>query len=165
MSILVKIGTIICLHGIRDKVKIRVFISHEKMQQLLIDGKTYLPSGKCLLVDNIGFYKNDAIVSIVGASRDGLIGQDVFASRAEFGEELLVMDLVGCVVKLRNGNTYGTVVDMPDYGAGSLIEIAITGKKSTELYLFNDSFFTDIDLAQRTLILHKPQTELVIEEE
>jgi 16S rRNA processing protein RimM len=65
-------------------------------------------------------------------------------------------DLIGLVAVTLAGETLGTVVDVPNYGAGDLLEIAPpTGK--TILIPFSDAVVPDVDIAGGRVLINPPR--------
>ena len=70
-------------------------------------------------------------------------------------DEYLAADLVGLVVEDRAGRVLGTVVAVPDYGGGDLLEIA-PARGPTALLPFTKAFVPTVDLAARRVVVDPP---------
>jgi 16S rRNA processing protein RimM len=62
-------------------------------------------------------------------------------------------DLIGMIVVSSTGDTIGTVIAMPNYGAGDLIDVALHAG-GTRLFPFADTAVHVVDDAARQIILH-----------
>jgi len=70
-------------------------------------------------------------------------------------DEFLAADLVGLVVEDRAGRVLGTVVAVPDYGGGDLLEIA-PPRGPTALLPFTKAFVPTVDLARKRVVVDPP---------
>lgn len=79
------------------------------------------------------------------------------AAEAQDEDEFLLAELIGLRVETPSGETRGTVVAAPDYGAGTLIEIAPAREGGsggpTVLLPFLKSFFPVVDVAGGRLVV------------
>ncbi|EIM29276.1 ribosome maturation factor RimM [Microvirga lotononidis] len=71
-------------------------------------------------------------------------------------DEFLLADLIGLTVTSEAGDMIGTVVDVPNYGGGDLLEIAPAQKGPTALLPFTKAFVPHVDLAGRRIVAHPP---------
>jgi 16S rRNA processing protein RimM len=70
-------------------------------------------------------------------------------------DEFLAADLVGLVVEDGAGRKLGTVVAVPDYGGGDLLEIA-PPRGPTALLPFTKAFVPIVDLARKRVVADPP---------
>jgi len=70
-------------------------------------------------------------------------------------DEYLAADLVGLVVEDGAGRVLGTVVAVPDYGGGDLLEIA-PPRGPTALLPFTKAFVPTVDLVRRRVVVDPP---------
>lgn len=68
-------------------------------------------------------------------------------------DEFLLAELIGLRVETASGKARGTVVAAPDYGAGTLIEIAPPHGGENVLLPFLKSFFPIVDVAAGRLVV------------
>ncbi len=87
---------------------------------------------------------------------EGLKGRKLFVPREALGDtadedSYFCVDLVGLDVHDPGGGPLGRIADVPDYGAGSLVEIAlaepVAGFGKTVLVPFTRDYVPEIDLA------------------
>jgi 16S rRNA processing protein RimM len=71
--------------------------------------------------------------------------------------EFLAADLIGLAVETAGGETLGTIVSVPDYGGGDLLEIAPAGGGPTALLPFTKAFVPTVDLAGRRVVVDAPK--------
>ncbi len=71
-------------------------------------------------------------------------------------DEFLLADLIGLSVQTEAGETIGTIVAVPNYGGGDLLEIAPAQKGPTALLPFTKAFVPIVDLAGRRVIAVLP---------
>ncbi|WP_112661903.1 ribosome maturation factor RimM [Microvirga flavescens] len=72
-------------------------------------------------------------------------------------DEFLHADLIGLAVKNEAGETIGTIVAVPNYGGGDLLEIAPLQKGPTALLPFVKAFVPHVDLAQKCVTVVTPE--------
>jgi 16S rRNA processing protein RimM len=81
-------------------------------------------------------------------------------ARARLGaageDEFLHADLVGLRVEDTAGRTVGTVVAVPNYGGGDLLEIAPAAGGASALLPFTTGFAPVVDLAGRRVVIDAP---------
>jgi 16S rRNA processing protein RimM len=70
--------------------------------------------------------------------------------------EFYIADLVGLPVQLENGNAFGTVKEVYNFGAGDIIEIT-KANGSDEMFSFNTATFPIIDVAAKRIVIAPPE--------
>jgi 16S rRNA processing protein RimM len=71
-------------------------------------------------------------------------------------DEFLLADLIGLSVETPDGSPLGTVVAVPNYGGGDLIEIRRSTGGATALLPFTRAFVPEIDLAAGRVVVDPP---------
>jgi 16S rRNA processing protein RimM len=71
-------------------------------------------------------------------------------------DEFLLADLIGLAVQTASGETIGTVVDVPNYGGGDLLEIAPAQKGPTALLPFTKAFVPSVEIAAKRIVANPP---------
>jgi 16S rRNA processing protein RimM len=71
-------------------------------------------------------------------------------------DEFLLADLIGLRVENRSGETVGTVVAVPDYGGGDLLEIQPAKGGATAHLPFTKAFVPAVDLTERRVVIDAP---------
>jgi 16S rRNA processing protein RimM len=105
------------------------------------------------------------------SAAEALTNQELWIARdkivtASEEDEYLLADLIGCAVHAPDGQPVGEVVDMPNYGAGDLVEIALSGvenarnrqdmRNKTVLIPFTRIFVPEVDIRARRIIADIP---------
>ncbi|MDJ1159718.1 ribosome maturation factor RimM [Chelatococcus sp. SYSU_G07232] len=85
------------------------------------------------------------------------VARDKLAAEALEEDEFLQADLVGLSVETTDGRVIGRVVDLPNYGAGDLVEIALTGRRDTVLLPFSKAFVPTVDVAGGRIVVDAPE--------
>ncbi|MGF9756101.1 ribosome maturation factor RimM [Microvirga sp. 0TCS3.31] len=67
-------------------------------------------------------------------------------------DEFLLADLIGLPVQTEAGEPIGTVVAVPNYGGGDLLEIAPAQKGPTALLPFTKAFVPVVDIAAKRIV-------------
>jgi 16S rRNA processing protein RimM len=71
-------------------------------------------------------------------------------------DEFLLADLIGLSVQNEAGDTLGTIVAVPNYGGGDLLEIAPAQKGPTALLPFTKAFVPVVDVAGKRVVAVLP---------
>jgi 16S rRNA processing protein RimM len=71
-------------------------------------------------------------------------------------DEFLLADLIGLSVQNEAGEVIGTVVDVPNYGGGDLLEIAPALKGPTAFLPFTKAFVPVVDIAAKRIVAAPP---------
>ena len=71
-------------------------------------------------------------------------------------DEFLLADLIGLSVQNEAGEIIGTVVDVPNYGGGDLLEIAPVPSGATAFLPFTKAFVPTVDVAGKRIIAAPP---------
>ncbi|WP_425487094.1 ribosome maturation factor RimM [Microvirga arsenatis] len=71
-------------------------------------------------------------------------------------DEFLLADLIGLTVQTEAGEIIGTVVAVPNYGGGDLLEIAPVPSGPTALLPFTRAFVPVVDIAGRRIVAAPP---------
>lgn len=101
------------------------------------------------------------IARIAGVSdRNGaeaLKGTLLHAARAQLPPAddgaVYIADLVGATAVTAEGTVIGTIVDVPDHGAGPLLEIELADRRDTVLVPLAGGFVVSIDLDARRVVI------------
>ena len=150
-------------HGIKGEVRVKPF----GYDPLSLDqyGSLYSKDGTKFRIMRMRAAKNVLVVKFKGINfRDeavALNGTELFVDRSMLPDdtdedEFYVSDLINCTVMDINGDIVGTVKDVPNFGAGDLIEIALKGKSETLLLEFNKENVPELDIPNRTIRICPP---------
>ncbi|MCG7394592.1 ribosome maturation factor RimM [Microvirga sp. ACRRW] len=71
-------------------------------------------------------------------------------------DEFLLADLIGLTVQNEAGEPIGTIVNVPNYGGGDLLEITPAQKGPTALLPFTKAFVPTVDIAGKRVIAAVP---------
>jgi 16S rRNA processing protein RimM len=72
-------------------------------------------------------------------------------------DEFLLADLIGLAVQDEAGAVIGTVVDVPNYGGGDLLEIAPARGGATALLPFTKAFVPVVEIAEKRIVAALPE--------
>ena len=161
-SQLIEVGQITSAHGIRGQVKLRSFTQDPD------DIFTYSPltdkKGKPYVLKREGYKEQLFIASIQGVTdrnaAELLKGTLLYAaaiSEAEKEEnQWFYSELKGLEARLENGDSYGKVIAVHNFGAGDIIEIERTDG-SAEMIPFKPAFVGDIETEKGYLVIFPPE--------
>ena len=157
---LILLAQIGAAHGIKGEVRVKPFGDPEMFDQY---GKLETHSGKTLRVKRMRTQKNMLIVKFEGVNTrdeaEALNGLELYVSREKLPEpdqdEFYVSDLLGMSVVI-DGVTVGTVRDVPNFGAGDMIEVEPRDGGATYYLPFTEAVVPDIDFDGRVLVAVPP---------
>ncbi len=93
-------------------------------------------------------------------SAEALAGLDIYIDRKQLPEpepdEFYHADLIGLDAVTAEGRLVGRIIDVPNYGAGDLLEIRLEGSRKSELVPFTDAYVPALDLAGRRVTVVLP---------
>lgn len=159
-------GIITGAHGIKGEVKLRSFTADPKA--IASYGPLLASTGERFEVERLKGQKDGFIATLKGVRdrnrAETLKGVELFVLRSQLPEaeddEIYVHDLIGVTALTVSGEKFGTVVAMPNFGAGDLLEIRRDGVAETVLVPFAQDYVPKIDLERRELTLDLPETYL-----
>lgn len=162
------LATIGAVHGIKGEVRVKSFT--DDPLALADYGSLWSLDGRKFKITNLRPQKTVLVVKFKGInSRDeaeALNGTELFVERTALpddiaDDEFYVTDLIDCAVVDTDGAAVGRVIAVPDFGAGSVLEI--TPSKQTQSsqthtwYLdFSQKNVPDIDLEKRQITVILP---------
>ncbi|MBF9233033.1 ribosome maturation factor RimM [Microvirga alba] len=106
------------------------------------------------------------VVRVEGvSSREGaeaLNRVQLYLERAKLPEpdeedEFLLADLIGLPVQNETGTVLGTIIDVPNYGGGDLLEIAPALTGPTAFLPFTKAFVPVVEIAQKRIVIAPPE--------
>jgi 16S rRNA processing protein RimM len=159
-------GVITGAHGIKGEVKLKSFTADPKA--IARYGPLLASTGERFEIQKLKPQKDGFIATLKGVSdrnrAETLKGVELFVMRRQLPEaedgEIYVHDLIGVTAVTASGEKFGTVVAVPNFGAGDLIEIRREGAEETVLVPFAQDYVPKIDLERRELVLDLPETYL-----
>ena len=85
-----------------------------------------------------------------------LVQKNIFIKRNDLDLEIIPDDLVGYSVFTGTSSKIGIIIDIGDYGSGTLLEIQNDKSRSTEMIRFDNPNMTIIS-SENKIILHDPE--------
>jgi 16S rRNA processing protein RimM len=163
MAKLVQIALINQAHGIQGQVKIRSLT--EKPETIFALPEITDAEGKRVFtLSKKGGNPPDFIASIIGITdrnaAELLKGTALFAPLAmlpkKSGSAFHLAELAGLEARLSNGDFYGMVVGVYNFGAGDIIELELIDK-TVEMLPFTDDFVGEVNTDEGFIIIHPPE--------
>lgn len=162
------LGRIGAAHGIRGEVLVTSFA--EVPEDIAAYGPLADASGgRRFALKVVRVTAKGVVARIAGVgdrtAAEALRGIDLYVDRDRLpppdADTFYHADLIGLAAVTPAGEAVGTVVGVPNYGAGDLVEIRLTGSSRTELVPFADAFVPHIDVAagRLTVIMPEPDTD------
>ena len=158
------LGEVVAAHGIKGLVKVRTFT--EVPEDILAYGPLYNQLGRAVPISIHSLTKGGLLMALPGIvnrnDAEALKGTQLFIKRDKLPNlcgtlgEYYYADLIGMSVILPEGQLFGEVKAMHDFGAGDLIEIQPLGSNETTLLPFDHDRVLDVNLDSGCLVISKP---------
>lgn len=157
------VGRIGAAHGIRGEVRVKAFT--DPMDAIGDYGPLSLPDGKRLTIERMRTQGDMLVVKFREiADRNAaetLTNRDLTILRSalpetEDEETFYHADLIGLDVVGEDGTRFGTIVAVPDFGAGDLLEIVPPEGKSFWMP-FTKAFVPVVDVPGRRVVITPPE--------
>ncbi len=149
-------------HGIKGEVRVKPFGEPEMLNQY---GKLETKDGQKFKIKRMRPQKNMMVVKFEGVNTreeaEALNRVELFVDRAKLPEleeddEFYVEDLIGMDVLNEAGEHIGTVLTVPNFGAGDMIEIKPTNSSSTYFLPFTKQVVPQINFEKGSLTVIPP---------
>lgn len=150
-SPLVCVGELTAPHGVRGLLRLRSFTGDPAA---IFTYALQRDDGAAVKITHRGVVKVFYMVAVGGVdsidAAQNWRGVKLYTPRdqlpATSDDEYYLSDLLGLTAQLGDGTMIGKVIDTPDFGAGTLLEIRRSGKNS--FYIpFTDDFVPRVDVA------------------
>ena len=159
MSERVLLGEIVSAQGIKGEVVIRSYA--EPPEGIGSYGPLSDESGRAINITVVRTSAKGVVARVTGVedrtAAEQLRGSKLYVDRAELpapeANAYYHTDLVGLEALDLSGAAIGTIAGVHNYGAGDFLEVALTGRKETELLPFTEAFVPSVDLARRRITL------------
>jgi 16S rRNA processing protein RimM len=164
---LVLVGEFGRAHGLKGEVRLK---SHTGDPQAIADYKPLIASnGKTYSLKSVRTAPGgapDLLIAVVDGvttreASEALNRVQLHVERDRLpppdeDDEFLLADLIGLSVQTEAGDIIGTVVAVPNYGGGDLLEIAPAQKGPTALLPFTRAFVPVVDIAAKRIVAVPP---------
>ncbi len=163
-STLVLLGRFGRPHGVRGEVRLQSFTG-DPLGIARYSPLSSADGARLFKLTMVKPAKDMLIARVAGVDSrkvaEALNGVELFAPREKIpapteDDEFLMADLVGCEAVLPDGAPFGTVIDVPNYGAGDLIDIKPAAGGPSVLVPFTKACVPTIDIAARRLVIDPP---------
>jgi 16S rRNA processing protein RimM len=149
-------------HGIKGEVRVKPFGEPDMLDQY---GKLETKDGKKFKIKRMRPQKNMMVVKFEGVNTreeaEALNRVELFIDRAKLPEleeddEFYIEDLIGMDVMDEQGAQMGTVIAVPNFGAGDMLEIKPITNTSTYYLPFTKEVVPTLDFEKQTLTVIPP---------
>ena len=147
-------------HGVKGEVRVKPFGDPDMLDQY---GKLEAEDGRKFKIKRMRPQKNMLVVKFEGVNSreeaEVLNRLELFVDRAKLPDpdegEFYVSDLIGMSI-LIDGEIIGTVKDVPNFGAGDMIEIEPKSGSATYYVPFTEEVVPEIDFENGTVRVVPP---------
>ena len=147
-------------HGIKGEVRVKPFGDPDMLDQY---GKLETQDGRKFKIKHMRPQKNMLVVKFEGVNTreeaEALNRTELFVDRGKLPEpdedEFYVSDLIGMAVMI-GGEQAGRVKDVPNFGAGDMIEVEPASGGATYYVPFTEAVVPEIDFEEGELIVVLP---------
>jgi 16S rRNA processing protein RimM len=159
----VPVGVIVGAHGIKGEVKLKSFTSDPA--SISRYGPLQNKTGQIFEITKIKPAKDGFIASLKGVTdrnqSELLRGLELYVTREKLPKlkdsETYAHDLLGADVLLEDGTPLGKLIAMPNYGAGDLLEVELSGSAETVLVPFTNAFVPQTDFTGGRITVVLPE--------
>lgn len=156
MSTLIPVGQIVNVHGIKGEVKIKPYLNEPSLMASF-DSMTDKTGSKVFEISESRIHKDLILARLKGVmdrnTAETLKGVTLYVPKEMLPEsgddEYYYHDLIGLNV-MQNGQLYGVVKSVENYGAGDILDIETTTGKIMS-FSFTDATFPRVDVAGKTI--------------
>lgn len=158
---LVLLARIGAAHGVRGEVRVKPFGDPHMLDQY---GRLTTADNRTLRIKAMRIQKAMAVVKFEGINSreeaEALNGAELYVERSKLPEpeedEFYVSDLIGMTVVDRQGGPVGTIRDVPNFGAGDMLEIVPAGGGESYYLPFTRAVVPEIDFGNASLTVIPP---------
>ncbi len=149
-------------HGIKGEVRVKPFGEPEMLDQY---GKLETSDGQKLKIKRMRPQKNMMVVKFEGVNTreeaEALNRVELFIDRAKLPEpeeddEFYIEDLIGMDVLDESGEKLGSIIAVPNFGAGDMLEIKPTSSSSTYFLPFTKEVVPTLNFENHTVTVVPP---------
>lgn len=158
------VGRFGAAHGVRGEVRLQSF-TQEPMAIARYgalatkDGRPVRLTGARPLKDAMLVVRVEGVAD--RAAAEALRHVELYLDRSALPppdeDEFYVADLIGLEAVDAEGAALGTIVDVPNYGGGDLVEVRPPGGGETRLFPFTKAVVPAIDMASRRVTIVPPK--------
>jgi 16S rRNA processing protein RimM len=160
------LGHIVGAHGVRGEVVIRSYtqepldiatygpLKEENGSRTFVI-RTVRPAAKGIVARLAGIDDRDAAEALSGV---GLTVERQKLPEPE-PDAYYHADLIGLEAVDPAGAPIGTIIGVHNYGAGDILELHVTGRRTTELVPFSSAHVPHVDMASRRVVIVRPSED------
>jgi 16S rRNA processing protein RimM len=157
------LGHIVGAHGIRGELQIKSYAEYP--EDIAAYGPLTDETGKRTFeITDVRLTQKGILARIKGVddrtAAEALKGTALMVDRSQLPEaedgDYYHADLMGLKAVTPAGDPIGTIVAVPNFGAGDLLEIRLAGSKQTEYVTFTDAVVPTVDLTAGTVTVVMP---------
>lgn len=148
-------------HGVRGEIRLQSFT--QDPLAIAAYGPLAAPDGRSFVLKSVRLLKDNMLVARVDgvATREAAqalthveltLARDVLPPPAD-DDEFYIADLVGLDAVDADGAPLGTIVDVPNYGGGDLVEVRPKTGGESLLFPFTRAVVPEVDLAGRRVTI------------
>lgn len=160
---LVLLGHITGVHGIRGDVMVKTYTT-DPASIAGYGPLTDAAGGNPLALSVVRVTDKGIVARVKGVTdrnaAEALRGRELFVARAKLPKasdtEYYHADLIGLAALTEDGQPFGEVIAVQNFGAGDLLEIRIGGGKDSEFIPFTNACVPAVDIAAGSLTIIPP---------
>jgi 16S rRNA processing protein RimM len=151
-------------HGVKGEVRLQSFTA-DPLAIARYSPLTTADGARLFKLTSVKPAKDMLIARVAGVdgreAAEALSGVELFAPRDRLpkpseDDEFLMADLIGCEAVLADGTVFGSIIDVPNYGAGDLLDIKPAKGGTSVLLPFTKACVPVVDIAARRVVIDPP---------
>lgn len=164
---MVCLGVIFGAAGVKGAVRIKVFTedlnSVSNYGPVTVMGREF-PQGKRFEVEILHNVKGGVAVKFKGVNdrnmADALKGSELYIERAalpviDVEGDYYFEDLIGLNAKDQNGDFFGRVDGVFNFGAGDIVEVNLEFEKGKRMYPFSDEVVPQVNIEEGYIVINR----------
>jgi len=168
---LICIGAIFGAAGVKGAVRLKVFTedikSISKYGPVTIVGREF-PQGKKFDLEILHNVKDGVAAKLKNINdrnqADALRGSELYIERAALPEieeegDFYFEDMIGLMAKDKQGDLFGKVDGVYNFGAGDIIEVSFSKEKGKRMYPFSDEVVPEVNIEGGYIIVDRDAFE------
>lgn len=161
------LGAVFGPSGVRGAVRLKVFTENidavSDYGQVTLFGHDY-PDGKKFKVKILHPVKGGVAVKFKGINdrneAEALKGAQLYVDRSALPKikeesDFYFEDLIGLKARDRNGDLFGTVDGVFNFGAGDIIEVDLATEKGKKMYPFTDELVPEVNIESGYVVIDR----------
>ncbi len=160
---LILVGRFGAPHGVRGEIRVKSFTA-DPLAIARYGDLCNRNNPRRFRFLNARYIKDDMLVARISGidnrdSAETLVNKDIFVNRSQLPppeqDEFYLTDLIGLEARLKNGEHFGRVLNVVNFGAGDILEIDV-GAVESRMVPFSKAAVPEVEIAAKYIVVEPP---------